>query len=130
MEKPNVSAAIRRTRRNVIAMGKLLGVALFGIALSPRGADAAATGGKPCFLKGTRIRVVGGEKKIEDIRIGDFVVVGTSKAGALGGATALSEGAGRTLGREHPAGPHRARCARAERPELGLVHLRHARALF
>ena len=80
MEKPNVSAAIRRTRRNVIAMGKLLGVAVFGIALSPRGADAAATGGKPCFLKGTRIRVVGGEKKIEDIRIGDMVVTRSGQA--------------------------------------------------
>jgi Hint domain len=80
MEKANVSAAIRRTRRNVIAMGKLLGVAAFGIALSPRGADAATSGGKPCFLKGTRIRVVGGEKKIEDIRIGDMVVTRSGQA--------------------------------------------------
>jgi hypothetical protein len=80
MEKPNVSAAIRRTRRNVIAMGKLLGVAVFGIALSPGGADAATSGGKPCFLKGTRIRVVGGEKKIEDIRIGDMVVTRSGQA--------------------------------------------------
>jgi hypothetical protein len=74
METPNVSTALRRTRRNVIAMGKLVGVAVIGIAMSPRSGEAAGSGGKPCFLKGTRIRVVGGEKRIEDIRIGDLVV--------------------------------------------------------
>jgi Hint domain len=74
METLNVSTAIRRTRRNVIAMGKLLGVAVFGIAVSPGSGEAATSGGKPCFLKGTRIRVAGGEKKIEDILIGDLVV--------------------------------------------------------
>ena len=41
--------------------------------MSPRSGEAAGSGGKPCFLKGTRIRVVGGEKRIEDIRIGDLV---------------------------------------------------------
>jgi Hint domain len=83
METPNVSTAIRRTRRNVIAMGKLVGPAMLAIAMSSRGAEAAMVGGggggKPCFLKGTRIRVAGGEKKIEDIRIGDLVV---TKSGA------------------------------------------------
>src|SRR4249919_3786538 len=73
METPNVSTALRRTRRNVIAMGKLVGVAVFGIAMSPRSGEAVGSGGKPCFLKGTRIRVGGGEKRIEDIRIGDLV---------------------------------------------------------
>jgi hypothetical protein len=75
METPSVSTAIRRTRRSVIAMGKLLGAGAFGIAMtSSRNAEAASSGGKPCFLKGTRVRLAGGEKKIEDIRIGDLVV--------------------------------------------------------
>lgn len=97
METPNVSTALRRTRRNVIAMGKLVGVAVFGIAMSPRSGEAAGSGGKPCFLKGTRIRVGGGEKRIEDIRIGDLVV-GDRKTGAMGGASTLSQGAGVALG--------------------------------
>jgi Hint domain len=82
METPSVSTAIRRTRRNVIAMGKLVGPAVLAIALSRRGAEAAMSGGsgsKPCFLKGTRIRVAEGEQKIEDLRIGDLVV---TKSGA------------------------------------------------
>ena len=100
METPNLSTALRRTRRNVIAMGKLVGVAVFGIAMSPRSGEAAGSGGKPCFLKGTRIRVVGGEKRIEDIRIGDLVVTksGDRKTGAMGGASTLSQGAGVALG--------------------------------
>ncbi len=78
MEMPQAKVAIRRTRRNVIAMGKLLGAGALGIALTSGGADAAGNNGKPCFLRGTRIRTVDGDRKIEDIRIGDLVV---TKAG-------------------------------------------------
>ena len=100
METPNVSTALRRTRRNVIAMGKLVGVAVFGIAMSPRSGEAAGSGGKPCFLKGTRIRVGGGEKRIEEhpYRRPRFHQVGDRKTGAMGGASTLSQGAGVALG--------------------------------
>jgi hypothetical protein len=79
MDTPQASVAVRRTRRNVIAMGKLLGAGILGVALTSRGADAASNGGKPCFLRGTRIRTVDGNRKIEDIRIGDLVM---TKSGA------------------------------------------------
>lgn len=79
MDKPQAVVAVRRTRRNVIAMGKLLGAGVFGLALASRRADAANSGGKPCFLRGTRIRTVDGDRKIEDIRTGDLVV---TKSGA------------------------------------------------
>jgi hypothetical protein len=79
MDTPQASVAVRRTRRNVIAMGKLVGAGILGVALTARGADAASNGGKPCFLRGTRIRTVDGDRKIEDIRIGDLVV---TKSGA------------------------------------------------
>jgi Hint domain len=79
MVTPQASVAVRRTRRNVIAMGKLVGAGILGVALTSRGADAATSGGRPCFLRGTRIRTVDGDRKIEDIRIGDLVV---TKSGA------------------------------------------------
>ena len=77
MDTPQSLVAVRRTRRNVIAMGKLVAAGAVGLALASRDADAANT--KPCFLRGTRIRTVDGDKKIEDIRIGDLVV---TKSGA------------------------------------------------
>jgi hypothetical protein len=77
MDTPQSLVAVRRTRRNVIAMGKLVAAGAFGLALTSRDADAAST--KPCFLRGTRIRTVDGDRKIEDIRIGDLVV---TKSGA------------------------------------------------
>ena len=79
MDTPQASVAVRRTRRNVMAMGKLLGAGILGVALASRGADAASNGGKPCFLRGTRIRTVDGDRKIEDIRIGDLIM---TKSGA------------------------------------------------
>jgi hypothetical protein len=81
MEMPRPLIAVRRTRRNVIAMGKLLGAGVLGVALTSRDAEAQKGGGKPCFLRGTRIRTVDGDKKIEEIRIGDLVITaaGTAK---------------------------------------------------
>ena len=47
MDTPQSLIAVRRTRRNVIAMGKLVAAGVFGLALTSRGADAASNGGKP-----------------------------------------------------------------------------------
>jgi hypothetical protein len=49
MDTPQASVAVRRTRRNVMAMGKLLGAGILGVALASRGADAARNGASPAF---------------------------------------------------------------------------------
>jgi hypothetical protein len=75
----------RRTRRNVLAAGGLLA----GAALSQLGASKANAGngngnngngngngggrGGACFLRGTCLLTPGGERNIEDLRIGDLL---------------------------------------------------------
>jgi hypothetical protein len=74
-------ASTSRTRRNVLAIGSLLTATAIG-AVSTGSAMAQhhhEGGGASCFLKGTRIRVPGGEKKIEDLQIGDPVLTQTGE---------------------------------------------------
>ncbi len=71
----NQSAGIRRSRRNLIKMGAIAASATLAIATKTTPADAAcATAvGCNCFLKGTAIRTTDGDKRIEDLAVGDLL---------------------------------------------------------
>src|SRR6476619_5749336 len=92
-----LSAESRRTRRNIMRMGAILVPATLGKVhsavaepvickipilnvLLPRCDPPTKGGGKPpsggganCFLKGTKILTGEGERKIEDLKIGDLL---------------------------------------------------------
>jgi Hint domain len=84
MASQSESASARRTRRNIMRMGAILAVAALGDLSKTDPASANCGNDKPvgrgcegggpnCFLKGTTIRTVIGDRKIEDLAVGDLL---------------------------------------------------------
>jgi Hint domain len=83
-ELGNSASGTQRTRRNIMKMGAILVPAALGkvqLAVAqppgppppPGGGPPPPPGGGNCFLKGTKIGTAEGERKIEDLAIGDLL---------------------------------------------------------
>jgi Hint domain len=80
-ELGNSNSGTRRSRRNIMKMGAILTFAALNSVSKTDPASANCGNDKPvgkgcdapanCFLKGTTIRTVSGDRKIEDLAIGD-----------------------------------------------------------
>jgi Hint domain len=83
MQRENLSSS-RRTRRNLLATGGLLaGAALSQLGTSKADAACSTVLRCACFLRGTRLLTPDGERKIEDLRIGDPVTTLSGEANPI-----------------------------------------------
>ena len=71
----NRATGIRRSRRNLLRMGTIAASAMLAISAKTKPVDAvcATARGCNCFLKGTTIRTSDGDKRIEDLAVGDLL---------------------------------------------------------
>ena len=75
-EQSILSATEKRTRRNIMKMGAILGSAGAAAVLTkvnPSAATCSTAVGCKCLLRGTNIQTVAGERKIEDLAVGDLL---------------------------------------------------------
>jgi Hint domain-containing protein len=83
-ELENLASGTQRTRRNLVKMGAIVAFAALGSVSKTNPASAncgndklvgngCAKGNANCFLKGTTIRTVSGDRKIEDLAVGDLL---------------------------------------------------------
>jgi Hint domain len=72
----NLPAGIHASRRHLMKMGAIAAPAMLAVAMKTTRANAipcATAVGCHCFLKGTTIRTADGDRKVEDLAVGDLL---------------------------------------------------------